>query len=90
MPVVRVGQTKGAPVETRESGDNLVKISDGGGPFQAYGPLPGEDPQPPAQTGGWLGDAGRDNFSPDIPGSWPGEKVRQKPRRQIIDDGGDS
>ena len=88
MPqVINPGVANGR--ETRESGDNTVKTTDGGGPFQVYGPLPGEDPQPPAQVGGWLGDAGRPTFAADIPGS-PTETIRQKPRRQVIDDGGNT
>lgn len=91
MPVKTVGQKTGLPRETLESGDNMVIRADGGGPFQAYGPYPaGTKPEMDGPNEGWLGDAGRDEFAGTPQGSWPGDKIRKRPIRQIVDDGGNS
>lgn len=89
MPqIINPGVSNGR--ETRESGDNLTKSTDGGGPFQRYGQREGEDPQPVAQTGGWLGDAGRDEYAVGPQGKWPEDGRRTRPRPQVKDDGGNT
>jgi hypothetical protein len=73
------------PHETRESGDNMVSIADGGGPFQAFGPRAG-DRNP--GYGGCREDDGPDEFSAEPQKPWPeGPKSRTRPKRQISDDG---
>lgn len=70
------------PKETRESGDNLVLIADGGGPFQAYGPRASEPDACAAY------EDQRDTFSMALPDKI--QRLKLYPRRQIVDNGGNT
>lgn len=67
------------PDETRGSGQNLNDLGECGGPFQAYGPGPGEENPADAYF------QQRREFSMDVPDRI--ESIRFPPRRQIKDGG---
>ena len=76
-----VGQAQSNPSEYRASGDDMVLIGDGGGPFQAYGPYGGYRNPAPYESE-------RSQFAMEPQSDRPTERVRKMPRRQIIDSGG--